>query len=273
MARKLLGIAAILLSVGIMASHSYAVQLPVWPYNNTDWSQVRVTQDYGCRGLTYLLLGNNPKDDYLQKLTCRYETQSHTGLDFGTPKDANGNALTDDTHLTIKPALAGKVVDYCSYEKEGDVNSSCSHGFGNWIIQNTGNSTCPYAFYAHLQWGSISEEALASYTSGIALKETQTIGIMGESGGVPRHLHFECKTSPVINAPDGKDDAPLAGKINYAYMNDHPSNHGYIDPFTLLTTPTRKLLFVSVPEQTSAEVQVPSTRCSAKQARTKYMWM
>jgi hypothetical protein len=71
---------------------------------------------------------------------------------------------------------------------------------------------------------------------------------MGRSGTDAVHLHFECKTSPTIGSPDGKDDAPAGGNVNYAYTNDHPSNHSYIDPFTLLTTPTRKLLFVRAPE-------------------------
>ncbi len=256
-------IAIALLSFGVLVPRSYAVQLPVWPYGNLDWSQVRVTQDYGCRGVE-----ENLVDGFLDD-SCVYENQSHTGIDFGVPRDVSGNSLTDDPYLTIKPALAGKVVDYCSYAAEGDSNSSCSHGFGNWVIQSTGNAVCPYAFYAHLRWGSISSTAKSSFVSGNTLTELDSIGIMGRSGTDATHLHFECKTSPTIRSPDGNDDAPLAGgKINYAYTNDHPSNHNYIDPFTLLTTPLRKLLFVSAPE---ADIRRgPGTKYSVFAKALKY---
>lgn len=241
------------------ASVSYAVQLPAWPHNKTQWSQIRITQDYGCRGKGDLRKG---LDD-----SCVKTEESHTGLDFGAPKDTNGNAFSDDTHLTIKPILAGKVVDYCSYAAEGDANLSCSHGLGNWVMQSTGNAMCPYAFYAHLQWNRISQKVKDSKTLRFNLSESDIIGYMGESGGVDRHLHFECKTSPVISSPDGKDDAPVGGNINFAYTNDHPSNHGYRDPFLTLTTPTRKLLFVKT--STAPIYRGPGTKYSVFAKATK----
>jgi hypothetical protein len=49
-------------------------------------------------------------------------------------KAAGGSFVIDDASLTIKPVPTGKVVDYCSYAKEGDANSSYSHGLGNRVI-------------------------------------------------------------------------------------------------------------------------------------------
>jgi len=211
---------------------AYAVQWPVWPHNN-DADQHRVVQDYGCVGLASNLEDPSSEigDDF-----CFSVTKSHAGIDIGC-ETSGCPYTTNNEKIWVKPVTAGTVL--CSKNDCADDGSdkSCNHGYGNAVAVQCGPACVD--MYGHMKKGSVSA------VKGSFLTETSVLGYIGISGQASGpHLHYERRYENPANAAICKSD-PMAVA---GYVSGHPSNYHIEDPWTLLTTPTRKLLFVSVPE-------------------------
>jgi|SRR3989344_2465976 len=230
-----------------LGEYAHAAYYPVYP-----WTSVPiVTQDEGC-------VGAGIDDPAREKFdSCFVADRIHDGVDF--VQDLSVLNVSGVDTYEIRAVAYGTVAfadgtKYCFTRL-----SDCHYGFGNVVVVKRDDGL--YEGYPHLETDKVYVKQGARVSPGTPL------GRMGKTGvATGIHLHYV-----VWDIDPGFDlNEPL---VDVKYKDAHPSQYHIVDPWTLLTTPTRKLLFVSVPEQTSAEVQVPSTRCSAKQARTKYMWM
>ena len=170
---------------------------------------------------------NNPvkiESDYYQ----------HTGVDFGAPP--------------YEPVLAagdGEVV-YLEFLNKND------HGLGNTVIlehkiQKENQEEKIYTLYAHLN--KINNLKLHQF-----VKKGEVLGEVGASGYgcnyywrvgpngcessnlIDYHLHFEIKTSPVLNNPLGELKCKVRGQphLCYGYTPKYPQNFGYLDPLKFI---------------------------------------
>ncbi|OGZ44639.1 MAG: hypothetical protein A2756_04390 [Candidatus Ryanbacteria bacterium RIFCSPHIGHO2_01_FULL_48_27] len=142
----------------------------------------------------------------------------------------------------IRSTVEGNVTDVersCVVFNGTDDNvdeRNCHHGFGNTVVIR-GFDSLYYGFH-HMVQGSIPSGIYLGATVSVG----QKLGVMGNTGFVDGiHLHLSVwRVDPRLS-----DKEPA---VEVKYKPSHPANFGSIDPFTLLTTPTRKLLFVSAPE-------------------------
>ena len=170
----------------------------------------------------------------LDKLMLDYD--EHAGIDYAPNRDAKDfgvYAITDGTIAKIQQ------------------NDGADHGMGaTVIVEHMIDGKRIYGVYAHLS--AID----ASLTEGMPLQIGDTLGQVGNSAyGCQTHwkvgtdgcestnpddvhLHFELKTKPVLENPDGDlacklptTDEPHAC---YGYTPGDPQNYGYLDPMTTL---------------------------------------
>lgn len=170
----------------------------------------------------------------LDNLMLDYD--EHTGIDFapnGNATDLNVYAITDGTIMAVRQ------------------NDGNDHGMGaTVIVEHTLNGKRIYGVYAHL--ASIN----ASVVQGTHVRIGDTLGHVGNSaygcqtywkigtdgctstGSDDIHLHFELKTKPVLENPEGEDACKLpssdATHACYGYTPTDPRDYGYLDPFTTL---------------------------------------
>lgn len=142
------------------------------------------------------------------------------------------------------------------------LNNEQDHGLGNTVIiefrvKNKSPAHPPlYALYGHLD--SINPEI----SQGREVKRGQVIGQSGNSGYGCRHywrigedtcgkggeydthLHFEIKTAPILDNPEGgeicynpkrKRQGPC-----YGYTPDNPEKYGYVNPIEFLKDESRQ---------------------------------
>ncbi|OGM94273.1 hypothetical protein A2524_01210 [Candidatus Wolfebacteria bacterium RIFOXYD12_FULL_48_21] len=178
----------------------------------------------------------------LDKLMLDYD--EHAGVDLAPNRDATdlgAYAITDGTVMRIQP------------------NDGTDHGMGaTVIVEHTIDGKTLYGVYAHL--ASIA----ASITEGGTVHAGDTLGTVGNSAyGCQNnwkvgtdgcdstnpddiHLHFELKTKPVLENPDGgmacKIKIPGAMESEphacYGYTPGDPRDYGYLDPIQFLFTKT-----------------------------------
>lgn len=98
----------------------------------------------------------------------------HKGIDIGTNAE-NGKRVI--------AAAAGTVI-YSEYQS----GTSSSPGYGNYLIIYHGNGYA--SLYAHMQSKAVG--------SGTYVKQGQTIGYSGSTGGVAPHLHFEIRKASSV---------------------------------------------------------------------------
>lgn len=170
----------------------------------------------------------------LDKLMLDYD--EHTGIDLAPDRDAkdlNVYAITDGTIVKIQQ------------------NDGQDHGMGaTVIIEHVIGGRTLYGVYAHL--ASITN----TLTEGMSVKTGAILGVVGNSAygcqaywkvgtdgcasANPNddHLHFELKTKPVLENPEGGTACKLktTGEPHacYGYTPGHPNDYGYLDPLTTL---------------------------------------
>ena len=170
----------------------------------------------------------------LEKLMLDYD--EHTGIDLSPNQDAkdlNVYAIADGTVIQIQQ------------------NDGQDHGMGATIVVKhaIGDRTL-YGVYAHL--ASITN----TLTEGSPIPSGTVLGTVGNSAygcqsywkvgtdgcesANPNdtHLHFELKTKPVLENPEGGTACKLktTGEphVCYGYTPGHPRDYGYVDPLTTL---------------------------------------
>ncbi|EKD24387.1 MAG: hypothetical protein ACD_81C00034G0004 [uncultured bacterium] len=170
----------------------------------------------------------------LDKLMLDYD--EHTGVDFSANRDAidlNAYAITDGIVVKVQQ------------------NDGADHGMGaTVIVEHIIEGKTLYGVYAHL--ASIATTA----TEGAQIEKGSALGTVGNSAyGCQNnwkvgtdgcasqnpddiHLHFELKTKPVLENPEGDTACTLktTGEPHacYGYVPGHPGEYGYVDPLTTL---------------------------------------
>lgn len=170
----------------------------------------------------------------LDKLMLDYD--EHTGIDLSPNRDAkdlNVYAITDGTVRKIQQ------------------NNGQDHGMGATIIvEHEIEGRTLYGVYAHL--ASITD----TLTEGASIAQGTILGSVGNTAygcasywkvgndGCEStnpnddHLHFELKTKPVLENPEGDTACKLktTGEPHacYGYTPGHPRDYGYVDPLTTL---------------------------------------
>lgn len=170
----------------------------------------------------------------LDKLMLDYD--EHAGIDLAPNRDAqdlNVYAITDGTVVKVQQ------------------NDGQDHGMGaTVIVEHAINGRTLYGVYAHLA-------AIAgTVTEGMSVEKGSVLGTVGNTAygcqsywkvgndGCDStnpnddHLHFELKTKPVLENPEGGTACKLktTGEPHacYGYTPGHPRDYGYIDPLTTL---------------------------------------
>lgn len=170
----------------------------------------------------------------LENLMLDYD--EHTGVDLAPDRDAtdlNVYAIADGTVAMIQP------------------NDGQDHGMGETVIvEHQIDGATRYAVYAHL--ASITN----TLATGTPVQQGDILGKVGNSAygcatywkvgtdGCDStnpndvHLHFEIKTKPVLENPEGGEICKLktTGEPHacYGYTPDDPRKFGYFDPIRLL---------------------------------------
>ncbi len=162
----------------------------------------------------------------------------HTGLDF-----APNTSSTEE--LSVYSIADGEIAKI-------QRNDGSDHGLGNTVVVRHASSSVEYySLYAHLSRIGIS------IRKGDIIKKGDKIGEMGNSGfgcddywrigedgcesqaPADTHLHFEIKTAPVLENPEGGvacETALWEKRLCYGYTPDYPQNYGYFNPTEFLFT-------------------------------------
>lgn len=170
----------------------------------------------------------------LDKLMLDYD--EHVGIDLSPNRDA--------TDLNVYAITEGTI-------KKIQQNDGQDHGMGaTVIVEHQINGRTLYGVYAHLAsiTPTLTEEATVAPgtvlgTVGNSAYGCQTHWKVGNDGCESTnpnddHLHFELKTKPVLENPEGDAACKLktTGEPHacYGYTPGHPNDYGYIDPLTTL---------------------------------------
>lgn len=170
----------------------------------------------------------------LDKLMLDYD--EHAGIDLAPNRDANDLAVYAITGGTV-----AKVQQ----------NDGTDHGMGaTVIVEHMINGKQMYGVYAHLSAIDTSIAEGAPVQIGAILGQVgnsaygcQThwkVGSDGCNSTSPDdvHLHFELKTSPLLENPEGGEACKLqtTGEPHkcYGYTPGDPRDYGYIDPIKVL---------------------------------------
>lgn len=190
-------------------------------------------EDYWIRqrfGNPYRAFWANSKTENL-----RFDYYHHTGVDFAPNLDTEEH--------NIYAIYEGEVIEI-------QLNDGKDHGLGNTIIlKHQIDGQAIFSLYAHLDWISKNLE------KGNQIKKGEIIGVIGNSGqgcqnywhigqdgcGLKlqrdTHLHFEIKSAPVLENPNGTAVCQKPSgepRVCYGYTPDYPQNYGYLNPIDFL---------------------------------------
>ena len=170
----------------------------------------------------------------LNNLQLDYD--EHTGVDFAPNKDA-----ADRNVYAIADGAVAKIQQ----------NDGADHGMGAAVIvEHMLGRQRRYAVYAHLASiaptlaeGMPVAQGTVLGTVGNSAYGCQTFWKVGTDGCESAnpddiHLHFEIKTKPVLENPEGGAVCKVKGTNElhacYGYTPGDPRDYGYLDPITTL---------------------------------------
>lgn len=157
----------------------------------------------------------------------------HAGIDFAP------NPFVDD--VGVRAVYAGRVVSMI-------LNGENDRGLGNVvIIRHLIDGEELYSLYGHLDSFEASLKIGDEVSAGTILGEVGSTGYgcsywrIGDDGCssaelLDRHLHFEMKSSPTLDAPE--EDVCVIGENKegscVGYTSDNPWEKGYKDPLPII---------------------------------------